>query len=172
MSSGDNTLKGMVLAPRGDQFAILLCRPETPDALSGNLRLIIRNPLWSDRYKITSLTLESLLDRDLSDVKYSSKVAQGQATMILSTVPYESSVILITGQVRLNPPLDPPPPPPAADNEESRQSLMETIIQVPVHYGIPTRSSLPTNGNFYFDTKDQRAKVYIASEWVDVDMLK
>lgn len=171
MSSGDNTLKCMVLAPRGDTFAILLCRPETPDTLSGNLRLIIRNPLWSDRYKVTSMTLESLTTQDLSNITYTTKIARGLATLVLSQVPYASSVILLTGQVSLNPPLDPPPPPPTEPNDEDQDSLMETIIQVPVHYGTPSRSAPPVNGSFYYDTQDQVAKVYISNEWVDVNML-
>ena len=58
----------MIFSGRGDRFAILLCRPELPDSLHGNLRLIIRNPLWSDQYRITDIALESYPVSDLSAV--------------------------------------------------------------------------------------------------------
>ena len=172
MSPGDNTLKSLVLSPRGDKFAIILCRPETSDALNGMLRVIIRNPLWSDQYQVSGLTLESFPSRDVSTVQTSGKIGLGQGVFTFSMLPYESTVFLVTGQVLLNPPIVQPPPPPE-DNFNDDGSRLETIIQVPINYGNPVESSTstPVPGSLYYDTEDNVAKVYIGSQWVNVTML-
>jgi hypothetical protein len=176
MAPGDETVKGMVLSSRGDKFVILLCRPNEPDALAGSLRLVIRNPLWSDQYKITELTFQSYPPRtDLEACIVKKQVSSREATIQLSGLPYESTVLVLVGEVKLNPPLDPPPIVDVGNSEMDDSPLLETILQVPVHYGKPSLSDLADKtrpqGSFYYDTKEQEAKVLIGAEWKTVTML-
>lgn len=180
MAHGDDTLKAMVLSPRGDRFAILLCRPHLPDTMKGSLRLIIRNPLWSDQYKVVRFKVEAFpTETDLSAVTSRTTIATGHATISLSNLPYQSSVLIASGEVELNPPL-----PPRSDTDgdgdedaggnsgETSSVLCETILQVPVHYGVPgSRFGTIKPGTFYYDSKDKRAKVYGENTWSEVTML-
>ncbi len=174
ISSGDNTLKSLVLSENSDVFTMLLCRPETPDTLTGTLRLVIRNPLWSDQYRMTDVSLHSFPTRDLSNVDVTTQVRQGQGIITLNSLPYESTVVLITGQVLLNPPLIPPSPPSGPPSTDDDGNRLQTIIQVPINYGTPSLAlsgNGPVPGCLYYDTEDDTAKVYIDSQWIDVTML-
>ena len=164
MTEGDDTLKAMVLSTSGNHFCFLLCRPPVPDALLGSLRLVIRNPLFSNRYAVTGLTITAFPEVDTAAVQTKSLVTTGEAMIFLKDLPYGSHTFVLTGTVQLNPPLNPPPSPPPAESEDGTYFLPETIIQVPVYFGEPATANRAL-GTFYYDAQDNSAKVLMSGAW-------
>jgi hypothetical protein len=160
----DTTIKSVVIATNSMSFCSVLCRPES-DVFSGKLTLTINNPIWTPAYEFTNLSFNvypSTTDISSTIVSFS-QIYEGSATFRLVDIPY-NCVLFLTGDLQVIPPPAPPVTPAPST------SYNETIIQVPMLYGVPV--GIPVSGTIYYDTQQNVTKVYDSiSGWIVITPL-
>jgi hypothetical protein len=160
----DTTIKSVVIASNSMSFAVVLARPES-DIFSGKLTLIINNPLWTPAYEFTNLVFSvypSTTNITSTAVSFS-QLYEGSATFRLIDVPY-NCILFLTGDLQIIPPPAPLVTPPPGT------LLSETIIQVPMYFGVPV--AVPTEGTLYYNTDTNLTKVYDSGfGWITITSL-
>ncbi len=178
---GDETLKFLLTSSNSSELTFVLSRP-TADALNGTLKLRIMNALMSSAYEAYDLAILAYpMTTDLTLVTSRVEFGNGYITFTLNKLPYDCVILVKSkirareapsgpvigppvdenGQVIVNPP-NPYPPMPSA--------LLETIIQVPVVFGVPTGSN-HANGTVYYSLTQHKLMCWVNGSWIDTMML-
>jgi hypothetical protein len=176
----DYTIKTMFLTSTGNQFFIILCRPDVPDLLNGNMKLYLENPLWSTAYTTSNVQLNSYPDPQsvsnpsgvpLGNATTMCSFGQGRLTISMQHLPY-NCILFLSGNVSLLPPVTPSPSPSPGPSPSPSPSpvVMETIIQVPVNYGNPTPTDY-VEGTVFYDSQAHTLKTFISGTWHTATML-
>jgi hypothetical protein len=163
LDNNDTTIKALVLATNSMSFGLVMCRPIS-DPFSGKLTITVNNPIWTPALEFTNFVFEVYpFTTDISTTEVSfSELYEGSATLRLINVPY-NCVLFLTGDLTIIPPPTPPVIVPTV-------YLQETIIQVPIYYGIPAATPVP--GTIYYDTQANLTKVYdTVSGWITITPL-
>jgi hypothetical protein len=99
-------------------------------------------------------------------IYYLADLDDGTAFIKLTNVPY-NCVVFLTGSLSLIPPPNPPPPPP-----NTPSYLVQTIVQVPMYYGIPPNPPIPVAGTIYYNNSSNLLKVYDSVQgWISTTPL-
>lgn len=178
----DFTIKTMFLTSNGSKFFIILSRPPVSDNLLGNIKLYIENPLWSTAYTTSNVIINSYPEPQteenpsgvpISDIVIQSSFGQGRLSIKMQHLPY-NCILFLSGDVSLAPPspapVPTPSPTPGPGGPSPSPVVMETIIQVPVNYGIPT-STDHAQGTVFYDSQAHTLKTFISGSWVVANML-
>ncbi|RKO93880.1 hypothetical protein BDK51DRAFT_37729 [Blyttiomyces helicus] len=188
----DQTIKTLVTSFTGDTFFFILSRPSLPDSLNGTLKLIVRNPLYSNAYVAQNILLVPFLNSnmtttttttdsqgntssstvvsprvDLSKTNISTSFFVGSLVISLTGLPYGGPLLFLSGNVAVS---ERTPIPPPVSNSGPTPVTLSTIVQLPVNYGFPMLTTYPV-GTVYYDSKYSGIYIYVNNAWIPASLL-
>ncbi|KAJ3038950.1 hypothetical protein HDV00_012780 [Rhizophlyctis rosea] len=187
--NGDMTSKALITSTTVQDSVFILCRPPVPDQLAVSMKLCVNHPLLSNAYEVVSVQ-PTVFPRvtDASLMKFRTSIVEGKLNVFCTNVPYNCIVFLAVSvkqreapepgagcdcdsagdrsEVIVSPP-DPNQPP------SSHGTLLETLVQIPVHWGSPIGSGdqLPAEGTIYYDSKERQIKTFNHGSWIAAALL-
>lgn len=179
----DKTIKALVTSTNIETAVFVLSRPELPDALNGELKLRMLNPLLSTAYEVSSVSVTTYPLTSTEHLTHSATIRDGNLTVACKRVPYGCTVFVAV-TIGIKEPTQPTPgspncgcddgevivTPPNPNAPGENPVLLETIVQMPVHWGRPTSTNY-VNGTIYYDTTERKIMCWINGSWTPASLL-
>ena len=175
LSEQDRTVKILMSSTNNRQLYLVLCRPEMDDGTGGELQLVIQNATWTRVDRIVNLKFEG--PPGTEQIQCTPRISDGVIRLTLRHLPISGAIITCTWEIH-GPEIvvkDPEPPvegeEPDPTQEEKDYVTVQTIVQLPVYRGQPSKVNY-TNGTIYYDSLANDIKTFWDGEWHATEMLE
>lgn len=172
LSPEDRTVKILVSSTDSRRLHFVFIRPNANDGSHGELRLVVQNKLWNTLDKIVNVEFTAH-NADVSGIRYTYEMRTGQLHLTLNRVPYDGAIITCTFNIQAPLIVEEEP-----GNEEEpvgedppRLVTLQTIVQLPVINGLPTRITY-IDGTIVYDSSTDTIQAFWNGTWHETRMLQ